>query len=186
MMLCPNCGKESNNLRVCAFCQAPYPTDGVGQSGTGRASRAVVSPRTSKAIPATALNEGRSRTMRWVAIGLLAAVTIGYYVMQRERVIPAGVVVADLIARPMSATEAANVLRGVHATTPPELRDGVLIVRIPSDIFPDRRDGQLALAQQYARADDVVQGRKRTISFLDPSGSPFAKADPATGVVLTR
>jgi len=31
-----------------------------------------------------------------------------------------------------------------------------------------------------------VMGHKRAISFIDPEGVQFAKADPATGVVLTR
>jgi hypothetical protein len=53
-------------------------------------------------------------------------------------------------------------------------------------MFPERREGQLALAQQYARADAIVRGRKRAISFLDPDGSLFARADPAKGVAMTR
>lgn len=192
-MLCPKCGKESNNIRVCAFCQTPYPTDGSAQAGTSRSTRAVASPRTSKATPSGGLAGDLrnamarlSRAKRWGAIGLLTAFTVGYYIVGRERVIPVGVVVPNLIPGPMSPNDAIGTLNAVNGTAQVEVRNGELIVRITASAFPQRRDGQLALAQQYARADEIVQGRKRAISFLDPDGNRFARADPAKGVAMTR
>jgi hypothetical protein len=32
----------------------------------------------------------------------------------------------------------------------------------------------------------MVQGHKRAITFLDPAGNRFARADPEKGVVMTR
>jgi len=168
-MVCPACGKESKNLRVCAFCQTPFPTGGAAQAGAQRSAIARLSP-----------------AMRWGAIGLLAAITVGYYFVGRERAIPVGVVIANLIAGPMSPGEANVTLNTVNATAQVEVRDGELVVRIAAAKFPERRDGQLALAQQYARADEIVQGRKRAISFLDPGGNRFARADPEKGVAMTR
>ena len=40
---CPKCGKESSNLRVCGFCQTPYPTDGSVQAAATRASKVIPS-----------------------------------------------------------------------------------------------------------------------------------------------
>ncbi|MFA6167518.1 MAG: hypothetical protein WC700_12945 [Gemmatimonadaceae bacterium] len=123
---------------------------------------------------------------RWGLIGLLAVATAGYYFTTRDRVIPVGVAVPNLIAAPMSPAEAAGTLRTVNETAQVELRNGELSVRIASAAFPQKREGQLALAQQYARADEIVEGRKRTINFLDPDGNRFARSDPGQGVAMTR
>ncbi len=192
-MLCPKCGKESNNLRVCAFCQTAYPTDESARAATPRFTRAVTSPRASTATPSRGMAGDpriaiarRSRAKRWGVIGLLAACTVGYYLLSRERVIPVGVAIPNLIAGPMSPGVATGILKTVNGAAQVEVRDGELTVRIAAATFPERRDGQLALAQQYARADEIVRGRKRAISFLDPGGNRFARADPEKGVVMTR
>ena len=192
-MLCPKCGKESNNLRICAFCQTPYPTDGSAQAATPSSTRTVASPPASRETPSRGLGVDprkaiarRARAKRWGAIGLLAVFAVGYYVVERERVIPVGVAIPNLIAGPMSPGEATAILRTVNGTAQVEMRDGELTVRIAVATFPERRDGQLALAQQYARADGIVQGRKRAITFLDPDGNRFARADPERGVAMTR
>lgn len=187
VMLCPKCGKDSNNFRVCAFCQVPYPTGNVDVRGQTQHARATAS------IKAAGL-AGSSRNaiarlapaQRWGLIGLLAAVTVGYYVTSRERVIPVGVAISNRIAGAMSPGEAASTLKTVNRTSQVELRDGELFVRISAAAFPQRREGQLALAQQYARADEIVEGRKRVINFLDPDGNRFARSDAETGVAMTR
>lgn len=127
-----------------------------------------------------------AQVKRWGAIGLLAALTAGYWFATRERVVPVGVVVPNVIAAPMSPLEASNFVNTVNAASQVELRGGVLTVSISAAIFPEQRTGQLALAQQYARADEIVQGKKRAIQFIDPNGNGFAAADPAKGVMMTR
>jgi hypothetical protein len=192
-MLCPKCDKESNNLRVCPFCQTPYPTDGSAQVATPRVTRAAASPRATSATtpqraggdPRNAIARG-ARAKRWTAIGLLAAFTVAYYFFTRDRVIPVGVALPNLIAAPLSPGEAAAILRTVNGSAQVDSSGDELTVRISAATFPERRDGQLALAQQYTRADAIVEGRKRTISFLDAAGNRFAQADPAKGVVMTR
>ena len=188
-MLCPSCGKESNNLRVCAFCQTPYPTDRASQGATPRFTRAV-GARDSVAAGASGDPRigmaRRARVKRWSAIGVLAAFTIGYYFFTRDPVIRVGVPMPNLITIPMSANDAARMVKTFEPSTQVDPRVGSVTVHIPDNTFPERRDGQLALAQQYARADEMVMGRKRLINFIDPNGAPFAKADPAGGVVLVR
>lgn len=163
-MLCPKCGKESNNLRVCGFCHTPYPAD----ESTRR--------------PKVDLSRGK----RWAAIGVLAAFTAGFYFVERDPRIPAGVAVPNMITIPMTPLEASGMLTVVNRSAHVEVHDGELTVQIPEKTFPERRAGQLALAQQYARADEIVQGHRRAITFLDPNGRRFAHADPEKGVVLTR
>lgn len=190
-MLCPKCGKESNNLRVCAHCQTPYPVD-PPRGSTPRFTGAV--PRTTGSISAVGAMDPRAvmarqanaRMKRWIGIGVLAAITGGFWFYTRDRVIPVGVALPNLIDHPMLPGEATATLSTVNAKAIVEMRGNELTVRIAADRFPERRDGQLALAQQYARADEIVQKRKRLISFLDPNGIPFARADPERGVTMTR
>lgn len=150
-------------------------------------------PPTPKAAPSSPRTEEqriakakRSRAIRWSVIGLLAALTAGYYIVGLERDIPVGVVMPNLITRPMSSIEATEFLRTINGSAQVEVRGAELIVRIAAATFPERRDGQLALAQQYARADAIVQGRRRKVTFLDAGGVSFASADPDKGVTMTR
>ena len=187
-MLCPKCGKESNNLRVCAFCHTPYPTDRASQS-TPRFSRASGTPRESASLGSGDPRIGmarRARVKRWSAIGVLAAFTIGFYLFTRDRVIPVGTPLPNLVAIPMTPSAAEQMIKSYESSTQVDPRDGNVTVHVQAKTFPERRDGQLAFAQQFARADEIVMGRKRAISFIDPGGVQFAKADPVTGVVMTR
>jgi hypothetical protein len=190
-MLCPKCEKESNNLRVCPFCQTPYPIDRESR-GTPRMSRSVTSPRGTASIPSRAAGDPRiamaskSKAKRWGLIGVLAVFTGGYWFFTREPSIPVGVAIPNLIAGTMTQIEAAAILRNANGTAEPEVKDGILVVKIGATIFPERRMGQIALAQQYSRADEIVNGKKRAISFVDPGGQKFASADPQKGVVMTR
>lgn len=186
-MLCPKCGKESQNVRVCAFCQTPYPTEGVGSRGSSRKTRATATMKAAGLAGGPRKAIARlSSAQRWGIIALLAVITAGYYFATRQRVIPVGVAIPNLIVAPMSPAEAAGTLKTVNKTSQVEVRDGELSVRIASAAFPQKREGQLALAQQYARADEIVEGRRRAINFLDPDGNRFARSDPEKGVTMTR
>jgi hypothetical protein len=182
-MLCPKCGKDSNNVRVCAHCQTPYPIDGLAPRGSPRNARGTASWR--RGDPRDVIAR-LSPVQRRGIIGLLAVVVAGYYFATKERVIPVGVAVPNLIAAPMSPGEAANTLKTVNRTSLVEVRNGELTVRVSAGAFPQKREGQLALAQQYSRADEIVEGRKRAINFLDPDGNRFARSDPEKGVAMTR
>jgi hypothetical protein len=190
-MLCPKCEKESNNLRVCPFCQTPYPVDRDSR-GTPRITRSVTAPRGTAAIPVRASGDPRiamaskSRAKRWAVIGFLAIFTGGYWFMTREPSIPVGVPIPNLIAGAMTPLEAAGIVKNTSGGAEPDVKDGVLVVKVAATMFPERRMGQIALAQQYARADEIVNGKKRAISFIDPTGQKFASADPTKGVVMTR
>ena len=183
-MRCPTCGKESTNLRVCGFCQTPYPADEPGKAAAPKPARAT----SSRAAAGDSRRHiaGLSRAKRLGILGVLAAITAGSYFVLHERTIPVGVAIPNLIAAPMAPAEAAATLAQMNAAAQIEVRNGELSVRISAATFPQRRDGQLALAQQYARADEIVHGSKRPIRFLDPAGVSFAEADVVKGVFMTR
>jgi hypothetical protein len=127
----------------------------------------------------------RSQTKRWVFIGFLAVFTAGYYFATRDRVIPVGEPMPNLIAGSMSQINAEGILKSVSGPGQLEETAGEVTVHVPAKLFPERRDGQLAWAQQYARADEIVQHRRRIINFSDPAGVRFARSDEK-GVVMTR
>ncbi len=178
-MICPSCGKESHNIRVCAFCQTAFPKDDAGRNAAPRQTRATAAWH-SEAMAR------RQRTMLWGAVGLLAVIVMGYMFFTRERTIPVGVAVPNLVTIPMSDAAAAGTIRTVNAVAKVEVEGSELTVRLTVGLFPARRDGKLAFAQQYARADEIVLGRKRAITFMDAEGKVFAKADPEKGVTMTR
>lgn len=191
-MICQKCGKESNNVRMCAFCQTPYFIEGPDRATTSRDQQGRDAPSVAKTKSERGAAGGprgilgsASPTMRRGLIAALALLTVGVYFITRERPIPAGVVLPNVIAAPMSPDEARVFLETVNASAKVEPRDGKLFVQM-TGTFPDLRQGQLALAQQYARADAIVFGSKRALVFLDPSGNRFAEADPNTGVMMTR
>jgi len=121
-MLCPKCEKESNNLRVCPFCQTPYPVDRESR-GTPRMSRSVTAPRGTASIPSRAAGDPRiamaqtSKTKRWALIGFLALFTAGFYFYTKEPSIPVGVAMPNLIAGTMTPIEAAGILKRVNGAT---------------------------------------------------------------------
>lgn len=171
---------------MCAFCQTPYPTV-VEPKDSSRNTRTAVSMKSAGvARSPRAIIARLSPVQRWGIIGLLATVTAGYYLATREQVIPVGVAVPEHMGAPMTPAQAASTLRTVNKAAQVEVRGGELFVRIVSAAFPQKREGQLVLAQQYARADEIVEGRKRAINFLDPEGNRFARSDPEKGVAMTR
>jgi hypothetical protein len=159
---------------MCPFCFAEYPQPrgGARQSALAAAGSGALALKLSPPV-------------RWGLLGVIVLFGGWYFLFGRERAIPTGVVVADLVAAPVSRGEAEALLRRVKAEATVEERGGELTVSFPAALWPERRAGQLAAAQQYARAVEVVEGRRRNISFFDPSGTLYAKAT-AEGVVMVK
>jgi len=191
-MLCPACGKESSNIRVCGFCQTPFPTDDRGrvtsQRRPSRATSAVQArdepPGSPAAARAAAANQ--KRMLQWAGMAIVAIVAVIYFWSGREKTIPVGVAVPNTSLEKMGKVEANSILAGAKPNAVIEEHNGELDIQVMATVFPQRRDGQLAFAQQYARADEIVTGSKRMIVFMDPTGSRFAVADPEKGVMMTR
>ena len=61
-----------------------------------------------------------------------------------------------------------------------------LVVTYAVTGFPGDEKERTALAEAYARADALVQGRRRTIYFYSPKGEVFAKSDSVVGVVMRQ
>lgn len=199
-MVCGNCGKESNNLRVCPFCHTPYapePAPRASQRVSTQTNPALqnipqTSRRSTPGMAAMAESEkppffasARSRIMVWSAVGVFALAVGGLFVLYRERPIPNGVVLPNIILAPMTAAEADVIVRRIAETGKVDASGAEVAVHFPAATFPLHRDGQLALAQQYARADEIVEGRKRPIAFYDPDGRVFARASGG-GVMMVR
>jgi len=194
-MLCPVCTKESKNLRVCPYCFTPYPTvEGASAKrptsrGMPRATAAGPSDRpvggTGAFAPVRDAVMRQSLVVRWAGAAILV-VALLWALTGRERTFEAGVAYSDIIATPIEREEAVALLRQTRETALVDIQQDEVFVSYPAATFPTREEGQLALVQQFAKSDEIVEGRKRRIFFYNPNGKLFAQSDAARGVVLVR
>lgn len=200
-MLCANCNKESNNLRVCPYCFTPYPE---AQDGPVRRAtrRTTAVSGTNPVVPGGSKSGGRSRAsaldglrafvmrqtpvVRWSAFGMLVVAVLWVVTGPGGSRIPVGVEQPPVIATPMQRNEALAIIRQTRETALVDVQQDEVFVSYPAATFPVREEGQLALVQQFAEADAMVEGRRRRIFFYNPNGKLFAQADASRGVILVR
>lgn len=99
---------------------------------------------------------------------------------------PSGAPPPAVIATPLQRDEALSVIRQTRETALVDVQQDEVFVSYPAATFPVREEGQLALVQQFAEADGIVEGRKRRIFFYNPNGKLFAQSDAARGVIIVR
>jgi len=141
-------------------------------------------PRSSAAISAQRAGlrgyiEDLSPVVKWGVPGLLVAFAVWFVFFSGERRIPVGVVMPNIVAAPMVPAQAGAFLRRMRETAKVDVRGGEVYVTFPKVNFPLHRDGQLALAQQFTRADELVEGRRRIITFSDGEGERRWRHDGA-------
>lgn len=212
-MICAVCNKESNNRRVCPYCFTPYPADAPESrqsTGTSRQSAGGSRPTTGASkvnwsgdrasSPADegglggAIGEARARFMRqtpvvrWSVAGIAAVVVIWMLVGggSAEKTYEGGSVPSNIIATPMQRDEAIALVKYTRETALVDTQADEVFVSYPAATFPLLEEGQVALAQQFARADEIVEGRRRRIFFYNPSGRIFAQSDGVTGVTVVK
>jgi hypothetical protein len=197
-MLCAACNKESNNRRVCPYCFTPYPPEGAQSRQSTATGRASVSMSAKTGKQAAGLSLGpldpvrdwftrQSPTVRWsatgiVVVGLLWSFT-GGEATPTTRVVTAP---AGVDAPVMTREEAAAIIKRTRESALVEEQADEVSVSYPAATFPVQPEGQVMLAMQFARADEVVNGRKRRIFFHLPSGRMFAQSDGVTGLTVVK
>lgn len=206
-MHCPTCDRTSNNRRVCPHCFTPYPTDDgtpslrrnptplsqpaqgaapVAGGGAGTAARGGEGAGSRGEAGGNASGSSLSPIVRWTGLGIVL-VLAAWLFMPGEPGRSSGDagLVAAAPARPtMSLTEAQAVLRQTREVALVESQADEVFVSYRAATFPLREEGQLALAERYAEADQVVEERRRRIYFYNPNGRVFAQSDPVKGVVV--
>lgn len=213
-MLCSVCNKESKNLRVCPYCFTPYPAEGPSAKRTTSTRQVPPSAGTGSSGPRTGggagAEAGLASTLRdltgqlrelglrgWafyqkqtpvvrVASAGIVFVLVLWIATTEEPQFEAGVVQSDIIATPMQRDEALAIIKQTRETAIVDVQQDEVFVSYPAAAFPVREEGQLALAQQFTNADEIVEGRKRRIYFYNPNGKLFAQADGVRGVMLVR
>lgn len=208
-MLCTACGKESKNQRVCPYCFTPYPSEGPSAKRATGARPAAPSRSAAGATAGTKPGEGstpvtdaverlralavrgwvfyRKQTpvVRFSSVGILVALLLWWATSEEPQFEP-GVVQSEIIATPLQRDEALALIKQTRESAIVDVQQDEVFVSYPAATFPVREDGQLALAQQFARADEIVEGRKRRIYFYNPNGKLFAQADGVSGVRVVR
>lgn len=173
-MVCTTCSKESSNRRVCPYCQTPYPADVPAVRGSVAGTRGFIMRQ--------------SPIVRWSGVGIIVASLIWYVADTRSPKVtsPPGPVPANIITSPMSRDEAIALIKQTREQGVVESQADEVFVTYAAATFPVQIEGQLALVQQFTRADEIVEARKRRIFFYDPQGRVFAQSDGVLGVKLVN
>lgn len=192
-MICAVCTRESNNKRVCPYCFTPYPPETKAPRATAAVPRQTTA---AKAMPADApgpLDGVRAAIMkqspvvRWSALGILIVGLLWVGTGDGGKPeLKAGSVPSNIIPSEMMREEALALMKRTRETALVEMQSDEVSVSYPAATWPKEKDGQIALAQQFARADEILEGKKRRIVFHDPSGQVFARADGVTGVRVEK
>lgn len=197
-MLCTACNRESKNLRVCPYCFTPYPPEaaaGGKRPSTRMSSPKAPAPSLSGEIKVGAGNAAsglrafvmkQSPVVRFAGAGIILVAILWVATGDSEPAFEAGVVQSDIIATPLQRDEALALIRQTRETALVDVQQDEVFVSYSPATFPVREEGQLAIAQQFAQADEIVEGRKRRIFFYNPNGKLFAQADGQRGVMLVR
>lgn len=194
-MRCNACDKESNNQRVCPYCFTPYPAAGSAKGG-GRSStsaRAVPAESgnavTQALMPLKATFLKQSPLVRFSLVGIAAVLLLWTFTGGSSNGgvdLTPGSVPSNIIATPMQREEALALIKRTRETALVDMQADEVYVSYPAATFPLLPEGQIALAQQFARADEIVEGKKRRIFFHNPSGKVFAQSDGVTGVTIAK
>lgn len=199
-MYCPTCERDSTNRRVCPHCFTPYPTDEVptapNRQGTGESQGGWPgqSERPSRAVDYGSGPFGRVATVvmrqtpivRWTGLGIILVLLFwAFSDPATPPTAPAGTPVAFDTA-PMTPAEAQAIIQRTRQTALVEANGDEVFVSYHAATFPVRPEGQVELVRQFARADEVLSGRRRKVFFYEPSGRMYARADPVSGIVTLR
>ena len=177
-MLCAVCNKESKNRRVCPYCYTPYPTEPV--TGAGRRAGGRPGQQAGRRwLPA------QSPVVRYSVAGIVL-VLFFWWATREAPQFETEVVPPQVIATERQRDAARAVITQTRERAVVEIQQDEVFVSYPAAAFPVREAGQLALAQQFTNADEIVEGRKRRLYFYNPQGKLFAQADGVRGVVLVR
>ena len=201
-MRCAVCDKESNNRRVCPYCFTPYPADAAdgraagasARSSTAGARQSGTAPAVSGAVAGPlgvvrAFIARQSPVVRWSAAGILVVLILWMLTPAPLDEAPPAIgtsAPSTLVPTPEERDEAAALLKATRESALVETQGDEVYVSYPAANFPLDEAGQLELARRFARADEIVEGRKRRIYFHNPTGRMFAQSDAVTGVTVSR
>lgn len=196
-MICAVCNKESNNQRVCPYCFTPYPPEAAQGRATGAVKRQTTSTSAMSARDAAASGGGpltaarafvmrQTPIVRWSGLGIIILSLLWITSGDGKPELEPGTVPSNILPSEMMREEALALMKRTRETALVEMQADEVSVSFPSATWPQEREGQIALAQQFARADEIIEGKKRRIVFHDPSGHVYARADGVSGVRVER
>lgn len=180
-MSCSRCGKESTNLRICPHCFTAYP-------GAIRRSPADVVEGSSGVRAPVIGGVSRRRLPFWAVAGLggiaVAAMVADLDVVPEDAA-PVSVP-STLTVSPIEREAAVALLQSTRAQALVESQADEMMVSYSAAAFPLDPAAQRQLVQAFARADEMVEGRKRRIIFYNPAGRVFAQADGIAGLAMRQ
>ena len=204
-MHCDTCDRDSSNRRVCPYCFTPYPTDESGEKNASKRASPppIVTPRppansgtANDSLAANARERFMRQTpiVRWSAVGIFLVFAFWVFSGGDEAATAAGSAAGSAAGGttsaaapalpPMTVDQARAHIAQTRGTALVETNGDEVFVSFTAAAFPLRDDGQRALVERFSQADELVEGRKRRISFYNPNGRLFAQTDGAGNLIL--
>lgn len=168
---------------MCPFCYTAYAPEGRGARQPGNVQASRETPHGKRRSTGAAMN-----LPGWVTWGVPILIIAGLawrFVIDSDPAIPVGVVAQEMVTTPLTQVQSEAIIKRMKESAQVVTKGSDIVVTIPSKMWPLRRVGQLAMAQEYSHAVEKVEGRKRSILFYDPDGAMFARTDEG-GVVMLK
>jgi hypothetical protein len=165
------------------------PAYGRRSTGAIRLTPADVVEGSSGALAPVIGGVSRSRRILiWavVAIGALAIVMTTTDPDAVPPEAPPRSVPSTLTVTPAEREAAVALIQSTRAQALVETQADEVMVSYSAAAFPLDAAAQRQLVEAFARADEMVEGRKRRIVFYNPAGRVFAQADGIAGLTMRQ
>ena len=134
---------------------------------------------------------GITRTRRlllWaaVAVGAIALVMVATDPNEVPETAPPRSVPSTLTVTPSEREAALALIQSTRAQALVETQADEVLVSYSAAAFPLDPAAQRQLVEAFAKADEMVEGRKRRIVFYNPAGRVFAQADGVAGLTMRQ
>jgi len=93
---------------------------------------------------------------------------------------------STLTVTPAEREAALALIQSTRAQALVETQADEVMVSYSAAAFPLDPAAQRQLVEAFARADEMVEGRKRRIVFYNPAGRVFAQADGIAGLTMRQ
>ena len=165
------------------------PTYGRRSTGAIRVVPADVVEGSSGALEPVIGGIARNRRLLlWIAaaLGAIAIVAVTTDPNQVPETAPPRSVPSTLIVTPSEREAALALIQATRAQALVETQADEVLVSYSAAAFPLDSAAQRQLVEAFARADEMVEGRKRRIVFYNPAGRVFAQADGVAGLTMRQ
>lgn len=165
------------------------PAYGRRSTGAIRLTPADVVEGSSGALAPVIGGVSRSRRILFWAVAAFGAIALAVTMTDPDAVPEEAAprsVPSTLTVTPSEREAALALIQSTRAQALVETQADEVMVSYSAAAFPLDPAAQRQLVEAFARADEMVEGRKRRIVFYNPAGRVFAQADGIAGLAMRQ